>query len=387
MRPLEGLVVVSMEQAVAAPLCTARLADAGATVIKIERPEGDFARKYDRAALGQSSYFVWINRGKKSVVLDLNKKADQHACEALIKGADVFVQNLRPGAADKLGFPISRLRAEYPQLICCSISGYGEAEGYADRKAYDLLIQAESGLASLSGPPGMSARVGISVVDIATAVTANAAILEAIIARKSSAQGCDIRVSMFDVMAEWLTVPLLSHEAGLPTQNSGLSHPLIAPYGTFEAADGAEILLAIQSEHEWKALCGQVFGQPELVFDPRFVSNHERVKNRVETDGLVRREVLRFNRDDLTRALSEQKIAFAQVNSMDGFAAHPALRRVPVETEKGNVSLPAHPVTVDGGRRRLGRVPRLGADTNELISGLDDCVKNARSATWPHTFE
>ena len=234
--PLAGLIVVTVEQAVAAPFCTARLADAGARVIKIERPEGDFARFYDDATPAGSSYFVWLNRGKESLVLDLREEAARQQLGALIAHADILVQNLKPGAMARLGFPIEQLRREHPALICCSISGYGEEGPLAARKAYDLLIQAESGLASITGGPGEPARVGISLVDIATGATAHAAILEALIVRGRTGQGADIRVSMFDVMADWLTVPLLNTEAGKPPQRVGLAHPSIAPYGVF--ADG-----------------------------------------------------------------------------------------------------------------------------------------------------
>ena len=264
MLPLEGLTVIAVEQAVAAPFCSSRLADAGAHVIKIERPEGDFARGYDAAAKGQSSYFVWLNRGKDSVVIDLATKEGRASLEALIAGADVLLQNLKPGSMDKLGFALERLRKDYPKLICCTISGYGDDGPYAHRKAYDLLIQAESGLASITGGPEGPSRVGVSIVDVATGATAHAAILEALIARSRSGKGADIRISMFDVMADWLTVPLLNAEAGNPPQRLGLAHPSIAPYGVFRSKDGKDILISIQSEREWKKLCADVLGQPDL---------------------------------------------------------------------------------------------------------------------------
>src|SRR6185369_5200419 len=243
MLPLEGLIVVSVEQAVAAPFCSSRLADAGAHVVKVERPEGDFARGYDAAAKGQSSYFVWLNRGKNSVVIDLATKEGRAALEELIASADVLLQNLKPGSMDKLGFSLERLRKDYPALICCSISGYGDEGPYAERKAYDLLIQAESGLASITGGPEGPSRVGLSIVDIATGATAHASILEALIARTKTGKGADIRISMFDVMADWLTVPLLNSEAGQPPQRIGLAHPSIAPYGVFRSKDGKDILI------------------------------------------------------------------------------------------------------------------------------------------------
>src|SRR5271169_920618 len=214
MQPLEGITVIAIEQAVAAPFCSSRLADAGAHVVKVERPEGDFARGYDAAAQGQSSYFVWLNRGKDSVVIDLASKEGRQDLEGLIAGADVLLQNLKPGSMDKLGFPLQRLRKDYPKLICCTISGYGDDGPYAQRKAYDLLIQAESGLASITGGPDGPSRVGVSIVDIATGATAHASILEALIGRGRTGKGADIRISMFDVMADWLAVPLINTEAG-----------------------------------------------------------------------------------------------------------------------------------------------------------------------------
>ena len=287
MLPLEGLTVIAVEQAVAAPFCSSRLADAGAHVIKVERPEGDFARGYDAAAKGQSSYFVWLNRGKDSVVIDLATKEGRAALEELIAGADVLLQNLKPGSMDKLGFSLERLRKDYPALICCTISGYGDDGPYADRKAYDLLIQAESGLASITGGPEGPSRVGISVVDIATGATAHAAILEALIARGRTGKGADIRISMFDVMADWMAVPLLNSEAGNPPKRMALAHPSIAPYGVFNSKDGKGILISIQSEREWKKLCADVLGQPDLPNDPRFANMVERVRNRALTDKTV----------------------------------------------------------------------------------------------------
>src|SRR5256714_14455366 len=309
MPPLEGLTVIAVEQAVAAPFCSSRLADAGAHVIKVERPEGDFARGYDAAAKGQSSYFVWLNRGKDSVVIDLATKEGRQNLEDLISGADVLIQNLKPGSMDKLGFSLARLRKDYPKLICCTISGYGDEGPYAHRKAYDLLIQAESGLASITGGPEGPSRVGISVVDIATGATAHAAILEALIVRGRTGKGADIRISMFDVMADWLSVPLLNAEAGNPPPRIGLPHPSIAPYGVFRSKDGKEILISIQSEREWKKLCAEVLGQPDLPSDPRFASMIERVRNRKLTDQAARGILATLNRDELLKRLAEADIA------------------------------------------------------------------------------
>src|SRR5215470_328653 len=296
MLPLEGITVITVEQAVAAPFCSSRLADAGATVIKVERPEGDFARAYDAAAKGQSSYFVWLNRGKQSVIVDLATKEGRQQLEALIASADVLLQNLKPGSMDKLGFSLDRLRRDYPALITCTITGYGDDGPYAHRKAYDLLIQAESGLASITGGPEGPSRVGVSIVDVATGATAHAAILEALIGRARSGKGADIRISMFDVMADWLTAPLLNSEAGNPPQRMGLAHPSIAPYGVFRSRDGKDILISIQSEREWKRLCEDVLGQPDLPNDPRFANMVERVRNRALTDKAVADSFASMNR-------------------------------------------------------------------------------------------
>src|SRR3954469_6109891 len=305
MLPLEGLTVIAVEQAVAAPFCSSRLADAGAHVLKVERPQGSFARGYDVAAKGQSSYFVWLNRGKESAVIDLATKEGRGSLEQLIAGADVLLQNLKPGSMDKLGFSLQRLRKDYPRLICCTISGYGDDGPYAHRKAYDLLIQAESGLASVTGGPEGPSRVGVSIVDVATGATAHAAILEALIGRSHTGKGADIRISMFDVMADWLTVPLLNAEAGNPPQRMGLAHPSIAPYGVFRSKDGKDILISIQSEREWKKLCADVLDQPDLPGDPRFSTMVERVRNRALTDKAVGDIFAILDRDQLLERLSD----------------------------------------------------------------------------------
>ena len=360
MLPLEGIKVIAVEQAVAAPFCSSRLADAGADVIKIERPEGDFARGYDAAAKGQSSYFVWLNRGKQSVVVDLATREGRAELEALIAGADVLLQNLKPGSMDKLGFSLERLKKDYPALICCTITGYGDEGPYAHRKAYDLLIQAESGLASVTGGPEGPSRVGVSIVDVATGATAQTSILEALIARSRTGKGADIRISMFDVMADWLTVPLLNAEAGNPPKRMGLAHPSIAPYGVFRSRDGKDILISIQSEREWKKLCADVLGQPDLPNDPRFVNMVERVKNRAATDKIVGDLFGTLARDELLKRLADADIAFAEVNTMADLSVHPHLRRIAVDTPNGVVSYPAPGAIFVGQPRHYGAVPAIG---------------------------
>lgn len=358
--PLEGLTVLAVEQAVAAPFCTSRLADAGARVLKIERPEGDFARGYDDVAAGQSSYFVWLNRGKESIVLDLASDEGKEKLAELIGEADVLVQNLKPGALARLGFPLEELRAAYPKLIMCSISGYGDSGPLASRKAYDLLIQAESGLCSITGGPDEPARVGISLVDIATGATAHAAILEALIARGITGEGADLRISMFDVMADWMAVPLLQHDGGKPPRRVGIAHPSIAPYGVFRTRDGKDILISIQSEREWAKLCEILAERPEAAREARFATNVARVANRAETDKFIGSVFAALDDEEAKARLTRADIAFASLNDMAGLASHPHLRRITVETGNGPVAIPAPSVIWMGEERHYGRVPEVG---------------------------
>ncbi len=365
MLPLEGLLVISLEQAVAAPTCACRLADAGARVIKIERPEGDFARGYDKLAGGESAYFVWLNRGKESVVLDLTKADDKALLERMLARADVFIQNLKPGAIGKLGFAIDRLRRDYPKLICVSISGFGESGPYATRKSYDLLVQAESGLASVTGGPEAPARVGVSVTDVASGMNAYEATLEAIIGRGRTGEGAAISVSLFDAMADWMTVPLLHHEGGQSPKRLGLSHPSISPYGVFKTKDGADILISIQNDREWRILAEKVMGDATLAADPKFAKLMDRVKHRADTDGKVAASFATMDADTLSGKLEAADIAFARVNDVAGLITHPHLRRISVETPSGPVSYPA-PAPVRDTPRSYGRIPALGEHTEKV---------------------
>ncbi len=366
LRPLEGLLVVSLEQAVAAPFCSMRLADAGARVIKLERPEGDFGRGYDDVAQGQSSYFVWLNRGKELVVVDLKSGPDRALFEALLESADVFVQNLKPGALDRIGYPIETLRRANPRLIACSISGYGEAGPMAQRKAYDLLVQAESGLASITGGPSEAARVGFSIVDIATGAVACQAILEALYGRSVSGSGADIRLSMFDTIVEWMAVPFLHAAYGRPPRRIGLAHPSIAPYGVFRSRDGKPVLISIQNEREWEILCTQVLDDPGFLTDPRYASNVARVRNRAETDARVAVRFAALDAPELVKRLSRADIAFAFVNEITDLLSHSQLHTVRIETPNGQVEMPAPAPNWDSGKRTFGRVPELGADTESV---------------------
>jgi len=364
--PLEGFLVVSVEQAVAAPRCTCQLADAGARVIKVERPEGDFARGYDDLVHGESAYFVWLNRGKESVVLDLTKAEDKALLEAMLAKADVFVQNLKPGALAKLGFAIERLRKDYPRLICASISGYGEAGPYAQRKAYDLLIQADSGLSSITGGPEAASRVGVSVVDIATGMNAYQAILEALIRRGRTGEGAAIGVSLFDSMAEWMTVPLLQHEGGQSPKRIGLAHPTIAPYGVFQSRDGADILISIQNDREWRTLAATVMNDAALAADPQFATNVERVKRRGETDARVQAAFGATDVAELERKLAAADIAFARVSNTELLARHPHLRRITVGSPTGLVSTPAPAPVRAEEPRSYGPIPALGQHSDAI---------------------
>jgi formyl-CoA transferase len=369
--PLEGLLVVSVEQAVAAPMCTCRLADAGARVIKVERPEGDFAREYDHLVHGECSYFVWLNRGKESLTLDLGKPEDKALLEAMLARADVFVQNLKPGAIAKLGFAVERLRRDYPRLIVCSVSGYGDEGPYAARKAYDMLIQAEAGVASVTGGPDAPARVGVSICDIGAGMYAYEAVLEAVIARGRTGEGRAISVSMFDAMADWMSVPLLQHEGGAPPKRIGLAHISIAPYGVFKSRDGADILISIQSDREWRVLAEKVLGDKALAADPAFATNTERVKRRAETDARVAAVFAAHDVEPLSRMLTAADIAFGRVNTPSELALHPHLRRTTMGSPSGPISVPAPAAQHAGEPRRYGPVPALGEHSAKIRAEFD----------------
>jgi itaconate CoA-transferase len=374
--PLEGLLVVSIEQAVAAPQCTCRMADAGARVIKIERPEGDFARGYDHIVHGESAHFVWLNRGKESVVLDLGKTEDKAVLEAMLAKADVFVQNLKPGALAKLGFAMARLRKDYPKLICCSISGYGESGPYAQRKAYDLLIQAESGLSSVTGGPEGPARVGVSVVDIAAGVNAYQAILEAVIGRAKTGEGAEISISMFDAMAEWL-----NEEHGTPFKRMGLVHPTISPYGVFKTRDDADILISIQNDREWRVLAEKVLGDASLGDNPKFATVPKRLEHRRETDAKVAAVFGAHDVAPLMKMLEAADIAFARVNDSALLSTHPHLRRITVDTPSGPASTPAPAPRFAGETRTYGAIPALGQHTEKVKAEFLGSVSRAQRST------
>lgn len=378
MGALTGLTVVALEQAVAAPLCTSRLADAGARVIKIERPEGDFARGYDRAAAGQSSYFVWLNRGKESVVLDLKQADDLALVEAMIATADVFVQNLAPGAVERLGLGAQVLRERHPRLTTVSISGYGSDGPYRDRKAYDLLVQAETGLASVTGTPDGPGRVGVSVCDIACGLNAYAALLEALIARGVTGEGRAITVSLFDSLADWMTVPLLQYEASGETPSRvGLHHVSIAPYGLHACGDGGQVLLAIQNDREWVSFCDVALLAPELARDPRFISNIDRVRHREALNQIIGAVFAGLDRRALLERLEAARVAFGMLNDIADFALHPVLRRTAVETPNGPVHVVPPPARADGRAPRLLPVPALGQHSGAIRAEFAPTIRNS----------
>ena len=356
-QPLRGLVVLSLEQAVAAPYCSMRLADAGARVIKIERPEGDFARGYDHAAAGSSSYFVWLNRGKESLVADIKNPDDAALLRRVVSRADVFIQNLAPGAAARAGFGAAALRAANPRLITLDISGYGDTGPHAKMKAYDLLVQAESGLASITGHPAGPGRVGVSVCDIACGLTSYAAVLEGLIGRGITGQGRSLSVSLFDSVADWMNVPLLYFEGtGVIPPRAGLAHPSICPYGAFTLRDDSTVLVAIQNEREWADFCAGVLQDGGLASRAGFETNAARVANRPMVDATVAAALGQLTREEAVKRLGAARTAFGFVNDLAGLATHPSLRRTEVATPGGPVRLVAPAVQ----HVALGAVPGIG---------------------------
>ena len=348
---LSGLLVVSMEQAVAAPYCGLMLADAGARVIKIERREGDFARGYDRGANGNSVFFSWLNRGKESIAIDLNSDDDEALLRSMLEKADVFLHNLAPGALARRGFGGDALREHNPGLITCEINGYGSSGPGARKKAYDFLVQAESGICAINGTREQPARVGISICDIASGQTAFSSILRALIQRGRTETGIDISIAMFDVMADFMNFPLLAHRylGGAP-ERMGLTHALIAPYGAYRVKGDGQILIAIQSDREWCTFCDAVLGQPELGQDPRFVNNTERVRHRDVMDETINAVFGRYDIDQITQLLDDAQIACGRLSSVEDLADHALIRNQVADFDGVEVSMADLPVVTDGVR-------------------------------------
>jgi itaconate CoA-transferase len=367
-KPLEGLLVVSLEQAVAAPYCSSRLADAGARVIKIERAEGDFARAYDSAVQGMSSYFVWLNRGKESLVADIKQPADAALLHRLLSRADVFIQNLAPGAAARSGFGSEALRARHDRLITVDISGYGETGEYSTMKAYDLLVQAEAGLAMVTGLPAGPGRVGVSIADVGCGMNAYTGVLEALIERQQTGRGKGLRVSLFDAVADWMNVPLLYFEGtGKAPQRLGLAHPSICPYGAFATNDGALVLISIQNEREWVTFCASFLDDPALPKQPGFESNNIRVANRAVVDARVGQAFAALTRDEAAAKLRASNTAYGFVNDLAALRHHPALRRTKVALPGGGTADIIAPAVIRTGETLgLGAVPAIGQNTETI---------------------
>ena len=365
--PLQGLLVIAMEQAVAAPYCSSRLADAGARVIKVERSEGDFARHYDHVVDGESAYFVWLNRGKESVCLNIKDPRDMQMLQLMLQHADVFIQNLAPGAAARAGFDSAQLREANPRLITVDISGYGESGPYREMKAYDLLVQCETGLASITGAPEQPGRVGVSICDIACGMYAHAGVLQALLEREQCGCGNGLAVSLFDALADWMTVPLLHQDyTGQAPQRVGLNHPSIAPYGAYACSGGDQVVISIQNNREWQNFCEQVLQRPDLFEDTLYVNNVDRCANRPALDREINSVFAELERAQLVDRLLQAKIAFGSVNSVADLAAHQQLRRTTVVTPSGTVELVAPPVMLADGDPVLGAVPALGQHTDSV---------------------
>ncbi|WP_087689627.1 MULTISPECIES: CaiB/BaiF CoA transferase family protein [unclassified Pandoraea] len=376
MRPLDGIKVIALEHAIAAPFCTRQLADLGARVIKIERPGvGDFARAYDARVEGMSSHFVWTNRSKESLSLDLKQPAAQDVLHRLLADADVLVQNLAPGAADRLGLSYEALAEKYPQIIVCGISGYGPDGPYRDKKAYDLLIQSESGFLSVTGSPEASAKAGCSIADIAAGMYAYTNILSALLQRQKTGRGCRIDVSMLECMVEWMGFPLYyAIDDQNPPPRAGAAHATIFPYGPFAAGDGKTVMLGLQNEREWKVFCEKVLEKPELTDDDRFRSNPLRLENREVLRAIINDVFMQLSAAQLVARLDAVGIANANLNSMHDVWNHPQLaargRWTQVQTPNGPVTAPLPPGVPASFAPRMDPIPALGQHTDAILAEL-----------------
>ncbi|MFE9256900.1 CaiB/BaiF CoA transferase family protein [Streptomyces sp. NPDC006879] len=384
--PLSGITVVAVEQAVSAPFATRQLADLGARVIKIERPDGgDFARGYDTAAGGLASHFVWANRGKESIAVDLKHPQGLEIVRRLIAEADVFVQNLAQGSAARLGLDAASLCANHPRLIAVDISGYGAHGPYAHKRAYDMLVQCEAGLTSVTGTPEQPAKAGIPAADIAAAMYAYSGVLAALVRRGVTGRGGPVEISMLDSLAEWMGHPLhLTMHGGTPPRRTGVAHAVIAPYDAFDTADGGQVLLSVQNDREWRRLADQVLEQGELSYDPRFATNTARTENRKETDEAVGRVLLQLSADEAIERLESAGIACARLNGVAELATHPQLtardRWREIDSPVGPLRALLPPITLPGGAQaRMGAIPALGEHTNELLHALG--MTDARIST------
>ncbi|HEV2992569.1 MAG TPA: CaiB/BaiF CoA-transferase family protein, partial [Candidatus Angelobacter sp.] len=376
MFPLEGITVIALEQALAAPLATRHLADLGARVIKIERPEvGDFARDYDTTVRGMASHFVWANRSKESLTLDLKHEQAKEILDRLLSKADVFMQNLAPGACERLGLGTKDLQARYPQLIICNLSGYGSTGPYRDKKAYDLLIQSEAGLVSVTGTEDTPAKVGVSIADTAAAMYAYSGILTALLVRNRTGKGTAIEVSMLEALGEWMGyAAYYTSYGGAQPPRTGAKHAAIAPYGPFAAGSGETVYLAIQNEREWLRFCDQVLECRDLASDPRFQNNSGRVQNRAELEEIISSIFQRLTRAAIIERLENAQIAYAQLNSVQEFVDHPQLaardRWREIESPVGPLRALVPPATIEGIEPLMGAVPALGQHTHAILKEL-----------------
>lgn len=371
MQPLSDILVVSVEQAVAAPLCTARLAAAGARVIKVEREEGDFARNYDSAAMGESSYFTWLNQGKESVCLNFKDEHGARILWSILERADVLIQNLAPGALARAGFDSGSLHAKNSRLIICNISGYGNRDEVSGKRGYDLLVQAESGLISVSGSAGRPGRIGVSICDIGAGMTAYSGILEAILKRNQTGRGEEIGISLFDVAAEWMVVPYIHAQYGNGAPKPvGLRHPSIAPYGAFECADKRLVLISIQNEREWKRLCENVLMSPALAKLEKYATNNDRVSNISQLESDISAITKTISSAEFQTRLAASKIAFGAINDVYDLQQHPALRTAKYTNVTGqSMNLPAQPVLWSTEcESNSGKSPAVGEHTARVIA-------------------
>ena len=366
---LSGITVIAIEQALAAPYTSGRLAEAGARVIKIERDEGDFARHYDDFVNGESAYFVWANGGKESVTLNLKTAADADLLRSILQSADVLLQNLVPGALSRLGFDLEDLHQQHPSLIICAVSGYGEDGPYRDQKAYDLLIQAESGLCSITGTGNQLTRVGVSVSDISAGMTAYQEILQALFARERDPErrGRIINVSLFQSTVDWMNVPYLQHHhGGFTPQNHGLKHPSIAPYGAFTCGDNKQILISIQNEREWQSLCEIALGDPDMARDERFSSSTRRLENRQVLDDRIEAVFRQDDRETVIQKLAAAGIAYGRLSDLDDLATHPQVKFREIDIAGKIIQLLDRGAEVAGKLRKVLKLPSLGQDNEKI---------------------
>ncbi len=376
MHELSNILVVSVEHAVAAPYASGKLADAGARVLKVERPEGDFARNYDDFVKGQSAYFVWLNRGKESIALNLKLADDKDVLRSMLMKADVFIQNLGPGVIESLGFSPADLTAQNERLIVCNISGYGTTGPRSTQKAYDLLIQSETALCAVNGIGEEPARVGVSVCDIAAGMTAYQAILEALLGREKDGKGRIIDVSLFHAMADWMNVPYLQKKYGdFTPQRLGLRHPSIVPYGRFTCSDSKAILISVQNEREWAALCSQVFDLPNQVLVPGFESNTARTANRPLVEAWCAEQTAKITSDEFVQRLTKARIAFGHYSELEDLIEHPQNSYIEVEVGDSQVKLLAPGSSVRGEVRDYGAIPNLDEHGQALREEFFSCAK------------